>query len=102
MRAFALFTFIFPALVAAQLSCDASASALCCFDVQENTPDNLAQLSTLQGVDYPTVDGTIGLLCVDLDDTCVDIPTCCADNSYGGATALGCTASPAPPADSSE
>ncbi|KAH9479076.1 hypothetical protein JR316_0007654 [Psilocybe cubensis] len=62
MRAFALFAFALPALVAAQISCD-SGTALCCFSTQERTPDSIAQLSALPqfaGVDIPSDDGDIG------------------------------------------
>ncbi|PPQ80748.1 hypothetical protein CVT25_001868 [Psilocybe cyanescens] len=62
MRAFALFAFVFPALVASQLSCD-SGTALCCFSTQERTPDSISQLSALPQfatTTIPSDDGDIG------------------------------------------
>ncbi|KAF4611068.1 hypothetical protein D9613_007327 [Agrocybe pediades] len=97
MRTFALVTLILPALVAAQIACD-SGEALCCFDVEDATPDNLLQVAQLNALDqttFPTsAEGSVGLLCTALDDTCTTTQLCCTDNNYNGVAALGCSAVP--------
>ncbi|KAF8956749.1 hypothetical protein BDZ97DRAFT_1920647 [Flammula alnicola] len=92
MRAFALiFALALPLLAAAQ--CADGVDALCCFDSQDPTIDNLTQLGNLQNTTLPTdVPGSIGLLCSSLDDTCTDQQLCCSDNGFNGVLALGCAA----------
>ncbi|KAF9475601.1 hypothetical protein BDN70DRAFT_935757 [Pholiota conissans] len=98
MRSFAiLFALALPFFANAQ--CADGATALCCFDSQPATVDNLTQLGTLQNTTLPTdIPGDVGLLCAALDATCdttLSQQLCCTSaDGFDGVLALGCSALP--------